>query len=899
MEFPHKIFEIAEDVYKDEEKPDFYVTDGSIGGIRFAALPERSNVKFSAYVLSDISDVKKVVDYHVRGITKAFYCALCAIEEADNVVEEIRCAVSQSTKTVLTRNYARDINWGYTPPSGVDMLICGTSPRYVHAQMLLMSRAHHQTYTVFNDISLFKSFAETMEYICRYNEDAKAVFNGNTGSDRWHFHVHLTDQRMSYTEGETISETGHTVSSRFADAVNYLLISSPDLETLFGIVSHYASVYYRPEYSETEELYMSMMMNVKYKAGTPVYIFRLFHGVKHALRSGQILIPAAGMCIIPATEEYKSGTFEKSPVDPRVLVQRLVDTGAYHTWDLGQFTRTSIDTNRLIPEVFEYRLRTISCDDMGNEDGLNYVRSVVNSLGDCVITSTCNNIGSAYYKLVISAYVGCKIRNTIAQGHTYSHTRDYIAIYDHILSTLGPVVVYSGVAYAVNTYGLKQKMDRLFLRGNFIQLLFQKTTDDLFVISAWGDSKYIDAALSPMKVTGPVDVSSAKINSWLQLGGVMGDPSATGEIHRSSIRAESAFEFVIKIDKNPVTSFNNAMFMHEFLVGLTMNEYRAQLPNYVLTLGSFKCRSVADWANVFTGLCNAEGDNQVAKRSFIALEMVKGETLQSYIRNHMNDEVDVMKAIYQTAIALMYGQKYRNFTHYDFHTGNVMVTDITPSVYSYRLFDADEYEYFTFDTSVNCTIIDYGSTHVDGLNDNYAPSPEFNRRYGFDNKPALNRDIYSMIMHACFVMCTYSTGPSIRLMFARYSLFVILKSLMRAYGNHFVEHAHQKLMEDASNVPMDRNRERAMIEVFNKAAKGRYYLYLPVDTPAPEGPFSDALSFARYLKLNAFQNDTANEQLQVYKWGDYHNGAYTGCVTTQPIMDVRKVETLKNWFSEK
>ena len=164
------------------------------------------------------------------------------------------------------------------------------------------------------------------------------------------------------------------------------------------------------------------------------------------------------------------------------------------------------------------------------------------------------------------------------------------------------------------------------------------------------------------------------------------------------------YPFVIKTNTDDAMNID---FINEYVVGLKLNSLRCKIPNFLLTYGSFHCGTSMNNQNK---ICNST--NKYDKENYILLEYIKGSSLNNVLTFGILSSFEMICMLQQIMLSLAYAQDKLEFTHYDIHARNIMYTNLPSScIYEYHIND----KIFKVPAFGNCTIIDYGLSHVKGL----------------------------------------------------------------------------------------------------------------------------------------------------------------------------------------
>lgn len=191
---------------------------------------------------------------------------------------------------------------------------------------------------------------------------------------------------------------------------------------------------------------------------------------------------------------------------------------------------------------------------------------------------------------------------------------------------------------------------------------------------------------------------------------------------------------------------------HELFVGLMgTNLLRDECYNFAFVYGGFRMRrpSIGPGGDIVT-LCPAPGEQKDSATSvpFLMMENLAGSvSLANYF-----PQMDVLKMLsfyFQILFALNLANRRIGFTHYDLHTENVMLRDISDSGFGKEFLIPYTFEgrrLYVRTTKV-ATIIDYGMAGIK-YQDTYYGTPSVYEHRGamFNDKPWPLHDAYKLLM---------------------------------------------------------------------------------------------------------------------------------------------------------
>jgi hypothetical protein len=848
----NELFALSKSYYKKSQTPDiFYISTFSKYGVHLGVYPDPVQVRYSEYIFGDPIDMVKIAESAIKyNIFKSFYCNLCTIQEKDNYYEINDCNILEQ-KENLAFLINKKVIFGKIP-----FLISGTSPQYYYNHLLLSTEEHYSTYMIFENFNLFRGVYKFTENICRQNNSCKLIFNGNFGSDIWHFHAHITDQAIGY-----IDQYNNMSNNNFSDInsnygiVKYKLLVSSNLSELYKYANYYTSIIYSDEYYSKRKYLSAAFKVLNISENKRVYLLFLISGnklnsVNYKNNNFYMILPSAVLNV------------SNMPIDIKDLENIVGLFGKQNSYlDWNQIKHVERNENLPIVENFE-KIFKKNCLVLNEVIKTKAFVDTFNIVDKCLIYG-CKKEEQIFasYKYIISVMFIClcvksqrtnkKINKVVAQ--VYKKMMSDPRFLAHI--------VKAGIAYLTTTFGIENTRS-LFLQGPVASMIYEKSL------------KNFNLATST-NITLSTDIfakQTNQINQWINYKKeLIGAESATGSVVTSSISYNPKIDFVIKINKNP-SSMSRSLFIYEFSVGTKLNNLRQKIPNFLLTLDGFSCLNDKS----LNTLCMGNSQNG-QETEFIVLEKIFGKTFASYISQSEVTLNNILLGIQQISLALLYSQKKEDFTHYDLHIENILATPLPTSLlYSY-LINGNKFDVEAF---ANFTIIDYGMSHVKGLKQYLTLSPAQSTKYGMTPQyPYFNRDLYSLLINTFFYCCIFK--PTRELF--RSLIGFLIKTLIESYSDIFIPNAFNYLKKniDSLNFNMLPYFEKAseLVKIFNYIRKGNYYLYLPTSYPFPKnGIYSSMENFVTFLNSKIINTDN----LPIYKWGDYEQ---TGCISTKRLQN--------------
>jgi hypothetical protein len=156
---------------------------------------------------------------------------------------------------------------------------------------------------------------------------------------------------------------------------------------------------------------------------------------------------------------------------------------------------------------------------------------------------------------------------------------------------------------------------------------------------------------------------SSEINKWIKKIEKMNVNSSEGWIYIVDIFKQ---QLILKTPKKP-EHINESL--REYVIGIyVINSLRYKIPGFFYTFGAFSCS--------FPNKNSEISDKEICEKNdtvYILTEKIEGETMKNMINYEMKF-VDWLSIFMQLLINLEVSQRDLEFTHFDLHTSNVIIS---------------------------------------------------------------------------------------------------------------------------------------------------------------------------------------------------------------------------------
>jgi hypothetical protein len=766
------LFKRASKLYQNTTNTGFYISTNDVEGMCLGVFKPYQTYIWGRYVPESWEDVQKILKSYLEDeVFKCFYCEACAILEPNSVYDIKNCA-SNVKKIPFTVNVASEVNQIITAENDIRFLVCATAVQYYYNHLLLQTEGHYNSYTLFENEKLFSGFCDVISKVSKGDPKLKFMFNGNYGSNKWHFHVHVTDQIIAYIDRSKIPLENVNKNMSYG-VVNFRVVRTKNVSKFYQILQSYARyVYHTPEYmSGKKYLSMGFTVSKNLPSASVWYTSYIISGISRpdfSQANTSVLVPAGIIDVTRVNLDTFTDSVQKTL---EIVVQNSYDKLPDNPDKINLWSESAENFELQLPKGWEHNfhsnvfqnlmnnitncnashvtskdlqsLETKNCIGK-NDSECNRLRKVISENVEKISTQCTPNMKTQYY-YIFSRFV---IHYMIDRGITIKSGYDkFIEVYRKLYRDpeFKKIVIVTGLLNMKETYIGPIKSELSYLSGTVGSLLFTKPFENFLTISSTsgvnGDRNFYEMSNS--------------VNDWIgEDRKQIGEVSGSGYVLLSHLKyVEPEENFIIKIVKDYE---NKGSFLDEFATGMILNETRKILPHFVLTLGGFDCSKGAGMSD----LCETDGN----KSSFLMLEFVHGEAFKKYIEK--SEDNDIISGLKQILLALQYTQKKYNFTHNDLHEDNVMVSYLPQRSYYKYFFEAansmdddDTIEYL-IETDVNCFIIDFGEAFIKGVKFT-KPKNQWTDMWKEHNKYDEHRDVYTLFIRTFITYCASKSPEKI------------------------------------------------------------------------------------------------------------------------------------------
>ena len=201
---------------------------------------------------------------------------------------------------------------------------------------------------------------------------------------------------------------------------------------------------------------------------------------------------------------------------------------------------------------------------------------------------------------------------------------------------------------------------------------------------------------------------------------------------------------VLKISKDA----NVKDLIHEFFIGMSLNELKTKIPNFMYVYSLFNCSEVINTNDNNFKICEKIGDVNM-----MLMEKIEGNDLEKEM--DIMDDYDVINSIFQICLALQMAYDSFGFIHQDLHIRNIMIRKLPDNKIIKYSFNNSNSIYIN--TNFYAIIIDYGFSAVyDENRNNYLTIKDLTKSYRNSPKwmniqPKPGIDLWKFLSYICLV----------------------------------------------------------------------------------------------------------------------------------------------------
>ena len=903
-----ELFKTAGKIY-DQSSGTIYRSDKTIHGLHLAVLPYRDQYEFTTYSAGDKEDIQYLRSLlFSQQIFKTYDCSLCAIDDPNNAVivsaEQNQLTINKKSPAVLIHHLFEGRNYEVDTIASIKYLITGTVPQYYYNHLLLSSVNHLPTYAVFLDYRVFYDLMLFLQLTSGMSPHVYAFFNGNFGSDIFHFHTHLTNQPnqiLNYI-AENYTQNGNFLYEK--DIIRMSVFVHEDIHGLRDILYNRSII--------------NIILNEPNLVCTANFFFknnRYYVTIQIVKREKPFVYNGCSFFLLPASFILAASDCFKPPTDDNEynLFTTSIKQYYHNTYQDPNIYLVEYNYNVIIQQILSQDIIEVLYSEyieqlyvwmehkrLSQDISENIIQILVNFLYDF----NCYNPD----KLCSHSDIG---RFKYLVGLVFNYTKNTNLFNTEQVKEIMILSEYQRMKNMNKSGNITTEY--MYFKGRFVQEFIYRTFENLLLLTSNSSN------------TEPT-IQTSMITKWLNSTFKrIGEASASGinsiaEISLPDLNIDMVMKTMCNVQKrNKPPDSVQKEFIHEFFAGKEINDIRLLIPHFIITYGGFFCDSSSKVCNnsPVSGLCDRGPGNNI---TYLLIENIKNsKTLSRHIKTPMlayeNEANDMADCYMQIFIALKFGWEEKDFTHYDLHTNNVMLYDFITNTNFLQLFREYKenqtivpevkqvlFRYFTKENRqiiiparYLMLIIDYGNSYVKNMPKNTYFSMPHRARIGMTaDKKNLVADIYTFLMSVfsdIFVSKPYLVTNNQT--WNNNILVELLQKTIQSYKELWI--IPENMMNELLQVII--KRDTSLAQFFNSRIKLDYrfgeYRYLPpnFNPELVEEDFRGSGKVVEWMVNNHYKqmnlHDKINQKnIYVFDWGHLPENHIQGIQATPEIKNI-------------
>ena len=855
---------------KSIKDPGFYVSRNSLptSKLRISLLGQRDPVFYDYYDPLQDDDEDELKD---SGYFKTFYSSLSSLERVRFTLAKSKSTgywesredpAGQGTNIGGSKNFrfegrALDLR---------DLYISTTYPPFYENHLLITSKDQIPTYALYYDPSLFFAVADALIKLVALPNYKNYYFlhNGNAGSEKFHFHVHVTNQPSPYRDlihahkgsppfttkygifqvysmhDYDIGKVFKTVNS-FYRTVNSIF--NPAIDNTYQMISTF---HYLPEYNQH---YFIVAFVDPSKRETSDHKYSLF--------------APAGTTSIP------SDLYQDNKLNPEIYQQ--LDIFLSKSFDK---TFVFLDLQNMVEDPFDSYLHALDLiynRDQGNLETM--VRKAIerndSSLLNMILLAVFDIYKQNTYRALSDKFLIRAVNATLEkvmainprQLILFRATIEIFNINRMLLSIL--LIMYPAVGYKEINMKMYAQLNELFVNENtnysFLKgVEFSNRVDRVF-------ADHIRSTTIDHHKT--INISNLEVNSWLDYKyKQIGEKSAYGTLTLAKTRP-THLDFLLKI------TTKKGEVEKEASNGEIINHLRTIVPNFMLVYGAFQCQV----SNNFATLCQELGPKGKIAGYLMVENVSDGQTFQRLLQQGALSSDDTFFLIYQIVASLTIAQNNIGFVHNDLHLNNILLYDFIEKENTaldglnynkkYTIKNLKKLVYFKYRISIDETETDFDiPTRLLAVIIDYGRCFVSDNPFVADQNANPFQDIHLLFTSLLYLLLIYQ--PSWLTTNSR--LTVLLRDFFK-YNQTFYN-IRSDFYSQIQRIAQDSNIQRR-----EQAIKQKLDLLfnIPASSIPTNGPFTSTLNTLKYIQLLSKDITYNPMQIILYQWGNIDNPGRT------------------------
>ena len=642
------LFDKLKVIYEQNDMTNFYISARNVKGYKVSIMSYNTTPRiYTVWNYAVEEDRLKIDDYQ----NKCFNCDMCTIVQDDGILNVYKQPIEiEVTKQNIANKFC--IYFAEDPSKGIykKMLLSASDDQYLYGHALLTTSDHIPNHYTFMYKEVYSTIFKILDDLYEQYPDVTAYFNGRLGSSVQHSHVHLSPDRSFVAKYcLTLSEAGSIHNIDYHGIKGCLVKIKKDLIQTDEVHQVMQSIVLKNIINNPDN--KNALAAHMFLDNTYYYVF--FMVLKNSsLRSCDVVIGGKHIQVNLITAVSTISLFNQtlSDADLESLLSRDItgdgsiplykcleqfNTNYKPGGDIYQAVNSATEISALYSSQLAEAVKNLYDPISGNDD--NAILAIAANIDKFWFQFFHDYAGSFRGETKVYRLLE---QNTLLKDYRYTFALNIIAsnrwgrsgrTEKHLLEAYTTILLQS----FASKLGALQSGVCYALRGDYLQPRIKDTITT--IVNA--NNVQANLASYPLIARGGFGAVYRSTNIFNRF------PIPFYNFNANIIIKKQVYGTDVDEKARVETELEN---------GKVINKLRTTLPNFMLTYGGY--------------MGPTEG--------LLFVEDIQGETLHMYLASQKGMTFS-WNGLYNITISLLsaiFMAKYKNgFTHYDLHTGNVLL----------------------------------------------------------------------------------------------------------------------------------------------------------------------------------------------------------------------------------
>lgn len=580
------------------------------------------------------------------GTYHSFRCAICSTTRIDSSLSVDPITMELSINDIFPRTIFSD-----------NYILLENPTKYARGHVLAISQKHQFTMALFYDPNLINELHQILYSINKNSsgKNATVIFNGMTGSDPYHHHVHILNTKP--------------IAHRYAKEAMEKNPSQNAIIFNWGKYGLKATVIYGDINKVTDLLNRYYVLAKKFDK-----LITLMASIE-SLDEKQLMVVIYNKNV--KSEQY--GYIPHNKID----ISTVYQDGKFSPEVLNDFKSRIIE---LANKMVEIPIPIDNLEDIEPVRQLN-INNVENAL--TFVHQSVQYRDMRLYENVINSYIKNNFSNCDVNRHIliltegarmYHNVNDiFNPQLDRLMFSMAKELVT--IAYLMHSkllINVADYLENVYINDQtFRKNYFTLSAESFFLKGGAFNQQILNIFRDYLNITvnnslttiSPNHVNNLNnINKWIGYNfQQIGEKSGFGVV--TTAKTKSEINFIIKIQNNIIIA------QHEAQVHNNMNYLRKFIPNIPLLYGSFRCNMNDGFQELCPILTIDEARTKSVSHMLMIEQIPNTRSLLTFVSDvtQIVYETDILFIIQQVMYTLEIAQQKTGLLHNDLHMGNVLI----------------------------------------------------------------------------------------------------------------------------------------------------------------------------------------------------------------------------------